>query len=92
MTGTPSAMIEVDDLRMYFGGIYAVDGASIRIAKGSITGLIGPNGAGKSTLFNVVAGHYQPTSGTVRLDGEDITADDSRRKKDRMRSDGRELE
>ncbi len=66
-------MIEVDDLRMHFGGIHAVDGATIRITRGSITGLIGPNGAGKSTLFNVIAGHYQPTSGTVRLDGEDIT-------------------
>jgi branched-chain amino acid transport system ATP-binding protein len=66
-------MIRVDDLHMQFGGIRAVDGASIEIAKGSITGLIGPNGAGKSTLFNVIAGHYKPTSGHVFLDGEDIT-------------------
>jgi branched-chain amino acid transport system ATP-binding protein len=50
-----------------------VDGASITLARGSITGLIGPNGAGKSTLFNVIAGHYAPTSGRVILDGEDIT-------------------
>jgi branched-chain amino acid transport system ATP-binding protein len=66
-------MIRVDDLHMHFGGIRAVDGASIEIAKGSITGLIGPNGAGKSTLFNVIAGHYKPTSGQVRLGDEDIT-------------------
>ena len=66
-------MIKVDDLHMHFGGIKAVDGASIEIAKGSITGLIGPNGAGKTTLFNVIAGHYKPTSGTVWLDGQDIT-------------------
>jgi branched-chain amino acid transport system ATP-binding protein len=66
-------MIRVDDLHMHFGGIRAVDGASIEIAKGSITGLIGPNGAGKTTLFNVIAGHYKPTSGTVWLGGEDIT-------------------
>ena len=66
-------MIKVDDLHMHFGGIKAVDGASIEIAKGSITGLIGPNGAGKTTLFNVVAGHYKPTSGKVWLDGQDIT-------------------
>jgi branched-chain amino acid transport system ATP-binding protein len=66
-------MIRVDDLHMHFGGIRAVDGASIRIAEGSITGLIGPNGAGKTTLFNVVAGHYRPTSGTVWLGDEDIT-------------------
>jgi branched-chain amino acid transport system ATP-binding protein len=66
-------MIRVDDLHMHFGGIRAVDGASIEIAKGSITGLIGPNGAGKTTLFNVIAGHYKPTSGTVWLGDEDIT-------------------
>ncbi|MHB2267838.1 ABC transporter ATP-binding protein [Aliihoeflea sp. PC F10.4] len=66
-------MIRVDDLHMHFGGIKAVDGASIEIAKGSITGLIGPNGAGKTTLFNVIAGHYRPTSGKVWLDGQDIT-------------------
>ncbi|SOH92953.1 branched-chain amino acid transport system ATP-binding protein [Monaibacterium marinum] len=66
-------MIRVEDLHMHFGGIRAVDGASIEIEKGSITGLIGPNGAGKTTLFNVVAGHYTPTSGRVFLDGEDVT-------------------
>ena len=66
-------MIRVDDLHMNFGGIKAVDGVSIEIAKGSITGLIGPNGAGKTTLFNVIAGHYKPTSGKVFLDGDDIT-------------------
>ena len=66
-------MIRVEDLHMHFGGIRAVDGASIEIAKGSITGLIGPNGAGKSTLFNVIAGHFPPTSGRVWLDGEEIT-------------------
>ena len=58
---------------MHFGGIHAVDGTSLQIEKGSITGLIGPNGAGKTTLFNVVAGAYQPTSGKVYLDGEDVT-------------------
>jgi len=66
-------MIRVDDLHLSFGGIKAVDGASLEIAKGSITGLIGPNGAGKTTLFNVIAGHYAPTSGRVTLDGEDVT-------------------
>lgn len=66
-------MIVVEDVHMYFGGIHAVDGASLTIEDGSITGLIGPNGAGKTTLFNVVAGVYKPTSGKVYLDGEDIT-------------------
>jgi branched-chain amino acid transport system ATP-binding protein len=66
-------MIEVDDLHMHFGGIHAVDGVSMSIEGGSITGLIGPNGAGKTTLFNVIAGAYKPTSGKVYLDGADIT-------------------
>lgn len=66
-------MIVVDNLCKSFGGIKAVNGASITIETGSITGLIGPNGAGKTTLFNVIAGAHAPTSGTVHLDGEDIT-------------------
>lgn len=66
-------MITVDNVSRHFGGLKAVDGASLTIAEGSITGLIGPNGAGKTTLFNVIAGNLPPTSGTVSLDGEDIT-------------------
>lgn len=66
-------MIEVRDLHKHFGGFRAVDGASLTIAKGGITGLIGPNGAGKSTLFNVIAGVLKPTSGQVLMQGEDIT-------------------
>ena len=58
---------------MHFGGIRAVDGASLEIGQGAITGLIGPNGAGKTTLFNVIAGVHRPTSGKVYLEGEDIT-------------------
>jgi len=66
-------MIEVQNLKMHFGGIHAVDDVSLSLATGQITGLIGPNGAGKTTLFNVIAGHYKPTSGHVYLEGEDIT-------------------
>ncbi len=66
-------MIKVENLVKQFGGITAVNNASLEIEKGSITGLIGPNGAGKTTLFNVIAGVYKPTSGKVYLDGEDIT-------------------
>ncbi|WP_025052998.1 ABC transporter ATP-binding protein [Sulfitobacter noctilucae] len=66
-------MIVVDDLHKHFGGFHAVDGASLSIDRGSITGLIGPNGAGKTTLFNVIAGVLKPTSGKVFMDGEDIT-------------------
>ncbi|WP_372993780.1 ABC transporter ATP-binding protein, partial [Sulfitobacter sp.] len=66
-------MIVVDDVHKHFGGFHAVDGASLTIGKGTITGLIGPNGAGKTTLFNVIAGVLKPTSGRVTMDGEDIT-------------------
>ncbi|OWU84892.1 branched-chain amino acid ABC transporter ATPase [Oceanicola sp. 22II-s10i] len=66
-------MIVVDDVHKHFGGFHAVDGASLTIREGSITGLIGPNGAGKTTLFNVIAGVHQPTSGRVTMAGEDIT-------------------
>lgn len=66
-------MIAVDSVYKQFGGVHAVENASIRIAKGSITGLIGPNGAGKTTLFNIIAGNLRPTGGTIRLDGEEVT-------------------
>lgn len=66
-------MIQVHDLQKHFGGFRAVDGASLTIETGSITGLIGPNGAGKSTLFNVIAGVFKPTSGRVMMASEDIT-------------------
>lgn len=66
-------MIVVENLHKHFGGFHAVDGASLEIASGSITGLIGPNGAGKTTLFNVIAGRLPPTSGRVLMAGEDIT-------------------
>ncbi|MEM1360166.1 MAG: ABC transporter ATP-binding protein [Pseudomonadota bacterium] len=66
-------MIAVEDLHKHFGGFRAVDGASLRIETGSITGLIGPNGAGKTTLFNVIAGNLKPTSGRVLMEEQDIT-------------------
>jgi branched-chain amino acid transport system ATP-binding protein len=67
------AIIEVEGLVKQFGGFRAVDGANLQIEDRAITGLIGPNGTGKTTLFNVIAGVLQPTAGTVRMAGEDIT-------------------
>ncbi|MCP5038091.1 MAG: ABC transporter ATP-binding protein [Rhodobacteraceae bacterium] len=66
-------MIVIEDVHKYFGGFCAVDGATMQIRDGSITGLIGPNGAGKTTLFNVIAGVLKPSSGRVTMKGEDIT-------------------
>jgi branched-chain amino acid transport system ATP-binding protein len=66
-------MIRVENIAKNFGGIRAVDGVSLSIETGSITGLIGPNGAGKTTLFNIIAGVFPPSSGTIYLDDEDVT-------------------
>jgi branched-chain amino acid transport system ATP-binding protein len=66
-------MIVVENIVKSFGGFKAVDGATLEIKQGSITGLIGPNGAGKTTLFNVIAGVLPPSSGHVKMAGQDVT-------------------
>ncbi len=71
---TGDGVITVQQLHKSFAGIHAINGVSLTIERGAISGLIGPNGAGKSTLFNVVTGLYPPDSGTVLLEGKDITA------------------
>ena len=65
-------ILEVRDVVRRFGGVRAVDGASLDVEEGSITALIGPNGAGKSTLFNVVSGFLRAEHGTVRFEGKRI--------------------
>jgi branched-chain amino acid transport system ATP-binding protein len=68
----PAAILTVDEVTRSFGGLRAVDGCSLSVKEGSITGLIGPNGAGKTTLFNVITGFLKPTSGRIRLRDERI--------------------
>ena len=67
------AIIDVRGVTKHFGGLYAVSDCSLKVARGSITGLIGPNGAGKSTLFNMVAGTLVPDAGQIMFDGQDVT-------------------
>jgi branched-chain amino acid transport system ATP-binding protein len=66
-------LLDLDNISKDFGGLRAVSRASFAVRAGEILGLIGPNGAGKTTLFNMIAGATRPTSGRIRLQGEDIT-------------------
>ena len=66
-------MLEIKNINKNFGGLRAVNNASMKIEKGSITGLIGPNGAGKTTLFNTIAGVYAPDEGEIFLENQNIT-------------------
>ena len=64
--------IEAEDVTVRFGGLTAVDDASLRVYENEIVGLIGPNGAGKTTLFNAILGLNDPATGTVRIHGQDV--------------------
>jgi branched-chain amino acid transport system ATP-binding protein len=66
-------VLKVEQLGIRFGGVVALDGVDFFVREGEIYALIGPNGAGKTTLFNCVSGLYVPTSGSVFLDGADIS-------------------
>ena len=66
-------ILQVDNLSKYFGGLAAVSNCSLKIKKGSITGIIGPNGSGKTTLFNLIAGNLKSSKGKVLFNEEDIT-------------------
>lgn len=66
-------VLEAEGIVVDFGGVRAVDGAGLSVPRGKIVGLIGPNGAGKTTFFNAISGAVRPTSGVVRLLGEDVS-------------------
>lgn len=65
-----SPLLTVDNLSVNFGGIKALDGASLTVDKGTITALIGPNGAGKTTVFNCLTGFYKASGGDIYFDGK----------------------
>lgn len=68
-----TALLELKDLTMRFGGLTAVNTVSLSVPEGQIYSLIGPNGAGKTTIFNLISAVFQPTSGRILYDGKDIT-------------------
>ena len=67
-------LLETRGIWQRFGGLVANSDVSVSVGRGEIVGLIGPNGAGKSTLFNLIAGVYEPSEGSIIFDGEDVTA------------------
>jgi len=66
-------LLQVNGLSKHFGGLAAVQNVSFNIRQGEIVSLIGPNGAGKTTVFNLLSGVYHPDSGSILLDGDDLT-------------------
>ena len=65
-------LMRIEDLKMYFGGLKAIDGFDLSIYKGETLGIIGPNGAGKTTLFNAICGVYTPNGGKVIFEGKEV--------------------
>ena len=68
-----TALLRTDGIRKAYGGVQALDGATIEVAEGTVAGLIGPNGSGKTTLFNVITGYERPDAGEVLFGGKTIT-------------------
>src|ERR1700690_3392189 len=69
------ALLEIEGVSVQFGGLLAVDDASLSAPEGCITGLIGPNGAGKTTLFAIISGFLKPDEGVIRYGGKTITGE-----------------
>ena len=70
---TERPQLAVQGVTKRFGGVTAVANVTVDVRRGEILSVIGPNGAGKTSLLNMVSGFYRPTSGTISLDGHDIT-------------------
>lgn len=67
-----SELMKIEGLKMYFGGLKAIDGLDLTVNEGETLGIIGPNGAGKTTLFNAICGVYRPTEGKIVYQGKEV--------------------
>lgn len=67
-----SELMKIEGLKMYFGGLKAIDGLDLTVREGETLGIIGPNGAGKTTLFNAICGVYRPTEGKIFYQGKEV--------------------
>lgn len=68
-----TCLLDVQGVTLRFGGLYALDSVDLQVGSEELVALIGPNGAGKSTLLNCVNGFYRPSSGEIRLNGQNVT-------------------
>ena len=72
MASAPEALLSIREVTIRFGGIVALDNVSFDVPRNTVVGLIGPNGAGKTTMFNCITRLYQPTSGRILYEGDDL--------------------
>ena len=66
------SLLEIENAKLVFGGLVAVDNVSLQVYEGEVFALVGPNGAGKSTIFNLISRFYNPVKGRIRFDGKDL--------------------
>lgn len=66
------SLLEICEITLRFGGLVAVDNLSLTVEEGEVFALVGPNGAGKSTVFNLISRFYDPATGSIRFDGNEL--------------------
>ena len=71
-------LVEINNIRVAFGGVHAVDDVSVNLFPGEVVALVGGNGAGKTTLIKTLSGAHKADSGQIRVDGQDVTIDNPR--------------